>query len=383
MKRILITLTLLIALLTNNARAYLTEADCEEHEGAGKCSKSSDGSWHKNSALAVVLNYGGSLSSNNAAINGNYDLVFQLFDGPVGATNITMTATNFSVAVTNGQFRAVVLGWYPDDFAGPNPHLEISLRRSGSGAPFVTLSPRQQLADLPRAVVAQQALTIPTTALGANRIGTNWMDGIILQSGTVQADKIAAAQVVKGLNGLRDDVTLLAGAGVSLNAAGNTITMSALPPLLSCFDYTNCYWNLLGNGNVIAPLAQSVSPGAFNFLGTIVPQPLELRVNKWRGLRLEPTGPLDAPNFIGGYYDNAVLPATVVGASIGGGGSDTLANRVTGNYGTIGGGRGHVAANHATVSGGRTNLASGNYSTVGVAEPTLPAALLRRWAVAT
>ena len=151
MKRFTQILTLLTCLIATNALAYKNQADCESYEGAGGCCGAADGSWHRCAALPSALNYSGTLASNNVALNGSYDFVFQLFDGPVGATNITMTTTNFSVPVTNGQFTTVILGFYPDDFAGPNPYLQVALRRGGSGAPFVTLSPRQRLAEIPRA----------------------------------------------------------------------------------------------------------------------------------------------------------------------------------------------------------------------------------------
>ncbi len=81
-----------------------------------------------------------------------------------------------------------------------------------------------------------------------------------------------------------------------------------------------------------------------------------------------------SPNLIGGYSDNVVL-AGVVGATIGGGGGATLGvNRVTDNYGTVGGGWSNQAGDNtgtvddrswATVGGGYSNMASGAYATVG------------------
>lgn len=69
-------------------------------------------------------------------------------------------------------------------------------------------------------------------------------------------------------------------------------------------------------------------------------------------------------NVIGGSADN-VVEATVVGATIGGGGSITDPNTVAGNGATIGGGYGNVAVLHAVVGGGLGNLATEEGATVG------------------
>ncbi|WP_322512443.1 tail fiber domain-containing protein [Chloroflexus sp.] len=115
---------------------------------------------------------------------------------------------------------------------------------------------------------------------------------------------------------------------------------------------------------------------ATQFIGTTDNQPLELRVNNARVLRLEPNA--TSPNIIAGYSGNSVTSG-VVGATIAGGGSlDTgcsgpCVNRVTDDYGTIGGGYFNRAGNdagttsdrpYATVGGGNQNVASGQYATV-------------------
>jgi hypothetical protein len=80
-----------------------------------------------------------------------------------------------------------------------------------------------------------------------------------------------------------------------------------------------------------------------------------------------------SPNLIGGYSGNWVTPAAC-GATIGGGGRDFYANRVTDNYGTIGGGSDNQAGNntgttsdcvYATVGGGHGNDATREGATIG------------------
>lgn len=124
-------------------------------------------------------------------------------------------------------------------------------------------------------------------------------------------------------------------------------------------------WSLTGNAGT--------TPGT-NFLGTTDNQPVELRVNNLRAIRWESSA--TSPNIIGGHDQNQVT-AGAAGATIAGGGEDTLPNRVTDSFGTIGGGSYNQAGDDAgttsdntygTVGGGRFNTASGQNSTIGGGE---------------
>jgi trimeric autotransporter adhesin len=71
-----------------------------------------------------------------------------------------------------------------------------------------------------------------------------------------------------------------------------------------------------------------------------------------------------SPNLIGGFSGNTV-GATVVGATLNGGGASGFLNQVNGNYGTIGGGVNNQAGGVASfVGGGEENAALSQYSTV-------------------
>ncbi len=110
-----------------------------------------------------------------------------------------------------------------------------------------------------------------------------------------------------------------------------------------------------------------------HFLGTTNRQALNIKVNDQRVLRLIPApddgNPYDdAPNIIGGHYNNSVS-SDIDGATISGGGLLTLNgdlhNEITKNQGTIGGGADNKVHGFAgVVSGGFSNSASGDYSTV-------------------
>ncbi len=121
-------------------------------------------------------------------------------------------------------------------------------------------------------------------------------------------------------------------------------------------------WSLTGNAGT--------TPGT-NFLGTTDNQALQIKVNSNRALRIEPAA--TSPNIIGGHSDNTVASG-VSGATIAGGGAagtEYDLNKVTDDFGTVGGGRwnragdddaDHTNAMYATVPGGRSCHADAKYS---------------------
>lgn len=201
---------------------------------------------------------------------------------------------------------------------------------------------------------------------------SNAVSTTALQNNSITAAKIAPAQVVKTLNGLTDAVALAPGANITITPAGNTLTIAST----GGGNATNA-WNLTGNAGTTSN----------DFLGTLNNQPLELRVNNSRALRLEPNNG-GTPNIIGGFQYNLVAPG-VVGATIAGGGDvgidQSAPNSIAGNFGAIGGGQDNSigdapaatigggerntiqdAASHAVIAGGQGNtIGSGGNSTIG------------------
>jgi len=227
-------------------------------------------------------------------------------------------------------------------------------------------------------VIATNPLNVIVGNFAGRGGGLTGLDGGSLAPGTVgraalepraiTEDKVAAGQVVKSINGLRDDLMMAAGENLTVTPGGQTISLASPTD-----------WHVSGNAGT--------SPGA-HFLGTTDGQRLEFRVNNTHALRLEPTAEdlnhSGIVNVIGGSAANQVL-AGVYGATIGGGGAGWFygvlaSNRVEADFSTLAGGMGNwvwpqslygtigggvqnwIRSNsvNATIAGGRMNLIDAN-----------------------
>ncbi|HTL15643.1 MAG TPA: hypothetical protein VL793_00320 [Patescibacteria group bacterium] len=155
--------------------------------------------WNPAQAQSTAFTYQGRLNFNGAPVSGNYDFQFAVYDSSAAGALVAGPITLNSVSVTVGLFVAR-MDFGAGVFTGPARWLQISFRPSGNGN-FTTLDQRLELTSSPYAIRSQAA-------------------GV--------ADALAAGSVVKSLNGLHDDVTLAAGANVTLTPNGNTITLSAV-----------------------------------------------------------------------------------------------------------------------------------------------------------
>lgn len=203
----------------------------------------------------------------------------------------------------------------PDVFTEPDLHLRLWFSDGANG--FAQLIPDQRLGSVGYAMMAARVsnMAINEAALG---------------DASVTTAKLAPNAVT------------------SERIADGTIAAVDLAPAL--LDGT--FWKLAGNS--------ATTPA--HFLGTTDNQPLSLRVNNQRALRLEPTGSNDTVNVVGGSARNFVVPG-IVGATIAGGGSgdyggSSYTNSVTADFGTIGGGGANTIstnARYSTIAGGLGN----------------------------
>jgi hypothetical protein len=112
-------------------------------------------------------------------------------------------------------------------------------------------------------------------------------------------------------------------------------------------------WRLTGNANTNAEV---------HYLGTTNAQPLVVRVDGKRALRIEPRPGTETPSIVGGHESNSLGPLAD-GSFIGGGGTGAFPNLAGGPRNVIGGGSGNATRLFASVvAGGFRNCAGGRYS---------------------
>ena len=352
-------------------------------------------------AQTTAFTYQGRLNSSGSPVTGTYDLRFNLYDASTGGLLLAGPITNASLAISGGLFT-VNLDFGSAVFNGPDRWLEVAVRTNNAATAFVALAPRSRLTPAPYAITAANLagvpgpnlaqLTVPNTAQQAT--GTP-----VITSGF-----ITSANVTFGGSGysIAPQVTVadITGSGAQVNATVNNGVVTALNVALAGANYstgarlviapppsnsrqtfgssnyfagpsflTNVNNILAGDGSGLQNLNAwrltgnpGTTPGT-SFLGTSDNQPLEMKVNGSRALRLEPNA--ISPNLIGGFVGN-LASNIVVGSVIGGGGTTGFTNRVGGNYNVVAGGYANVTyGGSATIAGGDNNLVANDRAAVG------------------
>jgi len=191
-------------------------------------------------AQSTAFTYHGILNRNRAPVTGEYDMEFAVYDVENGGAAVAGPLPKNAVGVTNGLF-SVRIDFLGGVFTGPPRWLEVKVRPAGNGN-FETLSPRQELTSSPYSI---RALTAGT------------------------AGDVSNGSVVKSLNTLKDDVTLAAGANVTIAPSGNTLTISSTGPggNIWSLNGANTYYNAgsvgIGTNNPVTRLTVS-GAGAYN-----------------------------------------------------------------------------------------------------------------------
>lgn len=217
----------------------------------------------------TAFTYQGQLNSNSVPANGNFELMFLVFATDSGGVAIANAVVKNGVAVSNGLF-VVSLDFGTNAFTGGARWLEIAV---GNGAnSFVTLVPRQPLTPTPNAITAGNL------------------------AGMLAAEQLAGTY--SNPLALNNVANFFAGDGSGLTSL-NAAQINGAVPLASLTNVWSHVWRNTGNAGT--------TPGT-QFLGTTDNQPLELKVNGARALRLEPNT-IGAPNVISGSPVNAVVRA--------------------------------------------------------------------------
>lgn len=288
-------------------------------------------------AQGTAFTYQGSLNDGSGKASGLYDLRFNIYDANTAGSIIAGPRTNASTGITNGLFT-VTLDFGPGVFPGAPRWLEISVRTNGA-VPFITLAPRQALTAVPYAITASNLTgTLPASQL----------------SGT-----LAPAQLSGSYNGSVSFINpgnvfngSYLGDGSALTGV-NAATLAGLGP--------NAFWKLSGNSNIL---------DGFNYIGTSDSNSLELRVNNYRALRIDPDPRgFFAPNIVGGYGGNSAQQPGSGGNAIVGGGAPGIPNIIqtnsAGNF--IGAGSGNgigTSILDTVIAGGYGNTALSSDSVI-------------------
>ena len=281
-------------------------------------------------AQGTAITYQGRLTDLSSIATGIYDFTVQLFDAATGGASQGGPLSTNGVSVTDG-FFTVTLDFGAGPFSsGASRWLEIGVRTNTGGA-FDFLSTRQALTAAPYAIAAGTV----TGPVASSSLSGNY------------------SNAVNFANGANSFSGSFAGDGAGLTNLN--------PAVLSGLASSNA-WQLGGNHGTNSSW----------YLGTADYQPLELRVNGYRGLRLQPASN-NWPNLVAGASNNVIF-GDVTAASIGGGVNNSIRN--TSGSAAIGGGRNNVIQLNSAgsvIGGGQWNLMgdgsvrsviSGGYSNV-------------------
>jgi hypothetical protein len=121
---------------------------------------------------ASAFTYQGRLRDGGVDANGDYTLIFSLFDAVTGGNRIGGTVTN-SHFVTNGVF-SVNLDFGPNAFDGNARWLDITVQ---NGADSETLSPRAQILPAPYALYARTAGGVSGGTVSASNVVASSFQG--------------------------------------------------------------------------------------------------------------------------------------------------------------------------------------------------------------
>jgi len=160
-----------------------------------------------------LINYQGRLNLGGNPVTGTFSMVFSIYSVANGGTAIYTETQNVNVSdgvfnVLIGSVTAIPTNVFTnagDRFLGV---------KVGTDA---EMSPRFRLASVAYAVRASESDGVADGAIGNADLANN----------AVTAGKIATGQVVKSLNNIRDDVTLVGGTNVTITPSGSNITISA------------------------------------------------------------------------------------------------------------------------------------------------------------
>jgi len=121
-------------------------------------------------AQGTAFTYHGWLNDGGAPANGDYDLLFSVYDAEADGLSVAGPLLVSPVTVANGLFSARV-DFGAGVFTGPSRWVEIRVRPVGVGE-YALLTPRQELTSSPYSIFAGSAGTVTDGTVTANQLNT-------------------------------------------------------------------------------------------------------------------------------------------------------------------------------------------------------------------
>ena len=216
-----------------------------------------------------TINYQGVLKNSSGVIvdDGSYDITFKLYDAETGGTEIWIEAKE--VNVENGIFSTQLGSSNPINLPFNNVYwLGVSIGSEDE------LIPRLKLTSVPYSFMTM-----------------NVMDGAIT------AAKIGNNELVKSVNGLKDNVNLVAGSNVTITPDGNNLTIAASGGVVSGSGTVN-HIPFFDGTNTLSSSTIYQSPGSGNIgIGTVSPEEkLDVTGNVKVSGNINPQGGISATN---------------------------------------------------------------------------------------
>lgn len=198
--------------------------------------------------LGSAFTYQGRLLDARAPANGNYDFQFRLHDSLTGSTETRRPVILSAVPVSNGVFT-VELDFGAGAFSTNALWLAIGVRPGNSTNAFEFLPVRQPLTAVPQSQYALLAGDVIDGSITAGKIATAAVTTEKIANGAVTGTKIAPNEVVRSLNGLREQVVLEAGTNVTIVPDGNRLRIAAPAPPLNATNVMDIILNNDGIGS--------------------------------------------------------------------------------------------------------------------------------------
>ena len=179
------------------------------------------------SAQTTVFTYQGKLTDTGTPLS-IYQMRFELYDAVKGGTQVGVTVTDPSVAVTQGVFT-VSLDFGAAAFDGTDRFLEIAVKRNANDS-FTVLTPRQKITSVPYSIKSKSSDTA-TNALNLGGLdSTNFVrydaNGDVGIGTTGTSSKLTVAGVIETTTGgiKFPDATVQTTAGLTTVTTDPTLT---------------------------------------------------------------------------------------------------------------------------------------------------------------